>query len=199
MPALVDSSPTVLSFLNSNPLPIWRLGIAVFALEQYEDAIHQLRTGAIAKAVFDLSLWYYLILVLHISARPVKDYCQQYNVRLVPRMLLKVLHWQGKGRQLEVRAQHAPWLLWEDRCVTLLMMSASWKVPQMFVLPSQRADGFAMSFSVFGRQQQACRPKNKPKYIWCFAKARGIKHRNPGWPANMFNIFCGDQCKDLTN
>jgi len=33
-----------------------RLGVAVFALEKYEEAIHQLRTGAIAKAVFDLSL-----------------------------------------------------------------------------------------------------------------------------------------------
>ena len=40
----------------SSPYPFQRLGVAVFALEKYEEAIHQLRTGAIAKAVFDLSL-----------------------------------------------------------------------------------------------------------------------------------------------
>ena len=33
-----------------------RLGVAVFPLEKYEEALHKLRTGAIAKAVFDLSL-----------------------------------------------------------------------------------------------------------------------------------------------
>ena len=128
------------------------------------------------------------------SARPVKDYCQQYNVRLVPRLLLKVLHWQGKGRQLEVRAQYAPWLLWEDRFVTLLMMSivsmleSASNVCSVFTESWWVCNRTPMSFSVFSRQQQACRPKNKPKYIWCFAKARGIKHRNSGWPANMFNV-----------
>merc|ERR550534_2761859 len=33
-----------------------RLGVAVFPLEKNEEALHKLRTGAIAKAVFDLSL-----------------------------------------------------------------------------------------------------------------------------------------------
>ena len=32
-----------------------RLGVAVFPIEEYQEAINQLKKGAIAKAVFDMS------------------------------------------------------------------------------------------------------------------------------------------------
>ena len=54
---VIQSSHTFWAILPFLTFSFSRLGVAVFPLEKYEDAIHQLRTGAIAKAVFDLSLW----------------------------------------------------------------------------------------------------------------------------------------------
>ena len=98
------------------------------------------------------------------------------------------------------------------RCVSLLMMSAArWKVLQMFLSAFHRElTGFCnrtpMSFSIFGRQQRACRPQNKLKYIWyndTFMK--GFQHCQQKQTETLAGqqifwtpYFREDQCGDLT-